>query len=142
MTEADIRKELIALIPEKVGVRPEEVMPDADIEKDLGCTGDDFFELMEAYAQHFNVDMSGFLWYFHTSEEGHNLGGLFTRSPDQRVQRIPVTLDLLVHSALNRKWSVVYPHHQIPEQRWDLRINQILGLVVINWAVISLLRHC
>jgi hypothetical protein len=142
MTEADIRKELIALITDKVGVRAEEVLPNADIEKDLGCTGDDFFELMEAYAKRFTVDMSGFLWYFHSREEGHNLGGLFFRSPDQRVQRIPVTLERLVHSALNRKWSVVYPPHQIPERRRNLRINLTLGLAVITWSVISLLRHC
>ena len=142
MSEAEIRNELIALITDKVGIKAEEVLPDADIEKDLGCTGDDFFELMEAYSKRFGVDMSGFLWYFHTQAEGHNLGSLIARSPDQHVQRIPVTLDVLVHSALNRKWSVVYPPHQIPEQRWDIRINQLLGLAVITWAVISLFRHC
>ena len=68
MTEIEIREELIALVTGTNGIK-EEVLPDADIEKDLGCTGDDFFELMEAYAKRFNVDMSGFLWYFHTHDE-------------------------------------------------------------------------
>lgn len=138
----EIREEITALIADKVGVKPESLQPDADIEKDLGCTGDDFFELMESYSKRFSVDMSDFLWYFHTSEEGNNLGASFFRSPDQRVRRIPVTIDLLVNAALDHKWSVLYPQHRIPRQRWDLRINMVFGLVVIIWAMISLVRHC
>ncbi len=142
MTEAEIRKDLVELIVDKVGVNATELLPDADIEHDLGCTGDDFHELMDAYSDRFNVDMSGYLWYFHTTEEGYNLGGLFFLSPDKRVQRIPVTLDLLVDSALNRKWTVNYPPHKIPNKRWDIRINVIIGFVVLTWAAISLLRKC
>lgn len=142
MTEAEIRKDLIALITDNVGVNATELLPDADIEHDLGCAGDDFFELMDVYAERFNVDMSGFLWFFHNTEEGYKLGGLFFLSPDKRVQRIPVTLDLLVDSALNRKWTVNYPPHKIPNKRWDIGISVILALVVMTWAAISLLGKC
>ena len=142
LSEQEIRKDLIALITDKVGVNATELLPDADIELDLGCTGDDFFELMDVYAERFKVDMSGFLWYFLNTEEGYKLGGLFFLAPDKRVQRIPVTLDLLVDSALNRRWTVNYPPRKVPVKRWDIRINVIIGFVVLTWAAISLLGKC
>jgi Protein of unknown function (DUF1493) len=41
------------------------VSPDDDINLDLGVMGDDFTELMEAFAEKYKVDMKGYLWYFH-----------------------------------------------------------------------------
>lgn len=133
MTEAEIRKELIALIADKVGVRAEEVLPDADIEKDLGCTGDDFFELMEAYAKRFNVDMSGFIWYFHTHDEGMaTLDLLPGMPPSIQVERIPVSLNLLVQMAQLGKWDVPYPPHV-------LQPRYTMSEKVIRWLFAAIL---
>jgi len=39
-----------------------DVFEDSDIERDLGCTGDDFSELMEKYALRYSVNMDSYLW--------------------------------------------------------------------------------
>jgi len=70
-------EEIITFVEEQTG--SEQVKETDDIEEDLGCTGDDFDELMMAYADQFKVDMSSYLWYFHTVEEGswNSFGGMF-----------------------------------------------------------------
>lgn len=141
MTEAEIRKELIALITDKVGVRAEEVLPDADIEKDLGCTGDDFFELMDAYAKRFNVDMSGFHWYFHTHDESMATVGMFTGYPPSvQVERIPVTLNLLIEMAGRGKWSVIYPPHTL-KPRYT-RLEKVMRWLFLAALIILIVRSC
>jgi hypothetical protein len=138
MIEAEIRKEMIALITDKVGVRPEDVLPEADIEKDLGCTGDDFFELMDAYATRFKVDMSGFLWYFHSHDEGMATINLFPGNPpSMQVDRIPVTLDLLVDIARLGKWDLTYPPHVLqPTYTRSGRIVRWLFLAVLVFFIV------
>jgi hypothetical protein len=49
MTAVELRQQILELIIESVGVKAPEVLPDMDIENDLGCTGDDFHELMDAF---------------------------------------------------------------------------------------------
>ena len=132
MTEIEIREELIALVTGTNGIK-EEVLPDADIEKDLGCTGDDFFELMEAYAKRFKVDMSGFLWYFHTHDESMaTLNPLPSHPASAQVERIPVTLNVLVEKAMLGKWDLTYPPHALqPTCTRSERIVQWLFLAIL-----------
>lgn len=133
MTEAEIRKDLIALITDKVGVNATELLPDADIEHDLGCTGDDFFELMDDYAERFKVDMSGFLWYFHTHDETMATLNLMPGNPpSKQVERIPVTLDLLVEKALLGRWDLNYPPH-------ELQPRYTAAERVIGWGILILI---
>lgn len=133
MTEAEIRKDLIALITDKVGVNATELLPDADIEHDLGCTGDDFHELMDAYSDRINVDMSGYLWYFHTHDETMATLNLFPGNPhSKQVQRIPVTLDLLVEKALLGRWDLNYPPHVL-QPRYTAAER------VIGWGILILI---
>jgi hypothetical protein len=135
MTEAEVRKDLIALITDKVGINAEEVMPDADIENDLGCTGDDFFELMEAYAKHFNVDMSGFLWYFHTHDESMaTLNPLPGHPASTQVDRIPVTFNILVEKAMLGKWDMTYPPHA-------LQPTYTRSEKVVHWLFLAILTY-
>lgn len=68
---------------------------DTDVFGQLGIEGDDAFEFIEAFANRFSVDMSGYRWYFHHAEEGMNTGSLFFRSPDQWVERIAITPTIL-----------------------------------------------
>src|SRR6202163_3555503 len=39
----------------------------------------------------FERPLSAYLWYFHTGEEGFNIGGLFFRPPNAKVREIPIT---------------------------------------------------
>ena len=107
------------------GVSPSKLTPETDLFHDLGIDGDDFFELEEAYAKRFCVDMSNYLWFFHHGEEGaFNLGGLFFPAPYCRVDRMPVTPKILLDSANAGKWILEYPPHEVPEHRYDIRINR------------------
>lgn len=102
---------------------------DADVFGQLGIEGDDAFEFIEAFANRFSVDMSGYRWYFHHAEEGVNTGSLFFRSPDQRVERIAITPDILGEAIRTKRWPLQYPTHKVPSVRWDTRLNQAIVVV-------------
>jgi len=108
---------------------------ETDIVNSLDIYGDDIDELLADFANTFKVDMSQYLWYFHTEEEGQNLGGLFFKSPNRRVRRIPITPQMLLEFANTGKWNVNYPIHKLPKYRIDLLINFILFIVVI-WLIV------
>ncbi len=132
--------EIQFFLEEQIGVYPSN--PTADIFLDLGVVGDDFSEMMLAYAEKYQVNMENYLWYFHHDEEGQNLGGLFFKPPHQRVERIPITPELLARCTQTKKWEMDYPEHDIPGQRLDLRINQVIffGTVagIITWLILKL----
>jgi len=121
------------------GIYPES--PNTDIFKDMGVVGDDFHEMIEKYSKKHQVDMSDYLWYFHTNEEGQSIGGTFFKPPYERVSRIPVTPQMLADFILTKKWKVEYPKHEIPKQRTDLLINKIILIVfVIGTAILLVYR--
>lgn len=135
MTEDEIRNGLTSMITEMVGVDPQEVLLDTDIERDLSCTGDDFHELMDAYSKRFDVEMSDYRWYFHTQEEGFNIGSMVFTPPNEWVERIPVTPKMLAKFAVQGNWGVAYPEHQLPKHRLDLALNTLLFLLVLCWVI-------
>ena len=139
--EEKIRKELIQLIMDKIGVRENEILPDADIEHDLGCTGDDFDELIQAYAKRLNVDMTGYVWYFHAHEESMaTVNPILGNPPSQQVERIPITLDLLVDKALLGRWDIRYPIHSL-RPRYTLWDKTICGLFILL-LIFFMIRSC
>jgi hypothetical protein len=106
--------------------------PETDIFNELGCVGDDFFGLMEKFATKFSVDMTGYIWYFHSDEEGNpGIGQEFFKPPYERVERIPVTPNMPTEFANSGKWNIDYPPHDVPVERWDIRINQIFALLIV-----------
>lgn len=119
----------------------DDVTPDTDIHITLGVCGDDFHEMMDKYAERFKVDMGGYLWYFHTDEEGHNgLGGTFFKPPYERVTRIPVTPEMLLAFANKGSWSINYPEHTLPKRRYDLLINTIVMYTFLLTIIILLIK--
>jgi len=108
----------------------ETINEDTDIYDDLSCVGDDFHELIENYSAKFNVTMDGYLWYFHSDEEGQNFGALFFKPPYQRVQRIPVTPKMLLDFANKGYWDITYPEHRLPKWRYDIIIGLLLLVVL------------
>ncbi len=126
--------EILAFVQEELGV--EEVTMNSDIESELGCYGDDFDDLISKYSQRFNVNMDGYLWYFHTGEESFgSIGRSLFRPPNLRVQRIAVTPQMLLEFAHSGKWNVAYPTHQIPKIRYDMLIDQIIFVTAIIGAI-------
>lgn len=117
-----------------------DISDNTDLFSDCGIVGDDFHELIEKYADKFSVDMAGYLWYFHSDEEGQNIGGLIVKPPNLRVKRIPVTPKLLLDFANLGKWKIEYPKHKIPKRRYDILINQILFGGFIIFLVYKLIK--
>lgn len=121
---------------EKTGCKEKEVVDDVDIDYGIGCTGDDFHELINDYSVKFNVDMNGYLWYFHTVEEGQfNIGGCFFKTPAERVKHIAVTPKLLLDSANAGKWLLTYPEHTLPKRRYDILVNQVIVVLFITLII-------
>jgi hypothetical protein len=98
--------------------------------QDLGVYGDDMDDFMRKFADRFDVDLSGYRWYFHTGEEGFNPIWFFIRPPNRLVEEIPITLAVLLESARRKLWAIEYPPHTLPRVRWD---------VVLTWVMVGLL---
>ncbi len=134
--DADLEK-LEAFIKEQ-GDTKQLPSPDADLFEVLEMDGDDCSAFLEAYSRRFNVDMSGFLWYFHHGEEGYNLGAFFVKPPYWRVKRIPITINLLLDSMGAGRWTLEYPPHTLPKRRWDTALSPILFVaLLILFAVLA-----
>ena len=112
------------------------VDPDEDIFRRIGLTGDDADEFVSAFEKTFDVDMRNYLWYFHSEEEGGlGLGGLFFKSPDRLVTRIPITLRILSDSIDAKEWSVQYPDHTLPKVRRDLALNWVFVVASVLFLI-------
>lgn len=135
------QEEIYQLICVQSGVKIDRLAPGVDLFKELGIDGDDFFELMERYAQEFSVDMSTYRWYFHHGEEGGpSLGRFLFSTPDRRVERIAVTPAILMLGAEERQWPLTYPIHHQPPIRWDMVTDRVLLYLLGGIAALVLLH--
>jgi hypothetical protein len=118
------------------------ISPDSEICDGIGITGDDFHEMIDAYSKQFNVDISQYLWYFHTEDEGSfSIGGLLFTPPFKRVKRIRVTVKNLLDFANCGKWKIEYPDHKLPKRRYDLIFNLLIIVGLLIWGLISIIYH-
>lgn len=112
-----------------------------DLFGSLGIDGDDAFEFMEKYAETFRVNLDDYRWYFHGGEEGVNYGSLFSKAPYERVDRIPISIALLLNSANAGYWPADYPPHELPKRRYDILFNQVFfGVVVLAFVAWIIIR--
>ncbi len=127
-------------VREKTGI--EDLKLSDDLHNDHGVSGDDFHELIDEYAKRFCVDMTLYLWYFHAYEEGSwiSIGGSIFKPPYKRVPHIPLTPAILFEIARKGYWTIEYPAHELPRQRWDIIINQIFVVACICGALYSCLK--
>ncbi len=139
--------EIYNFIEDYTGVYPKN--PNVDIYEELGIIGNDFHELIENYSENYKVDMSGYLWYFHADEELFmNIGALFYKTPDQFVERIPVTPQILANCIETKKWDIKYPEHSIPKTRRDIKFSMrclyicLGGMIAgVAYNVIWIIQH-
>ncbi|WP_339414447.1 DUF1493 family protein [Pseudomonas sp. EA_35y_Pfl2_R5] len=132
-------EEIYNFLEKSQGVSRTKLSPKADLCRDLGIDGDDFFELAEDFASKYNVSMNTYCWYFHHNEEGFNIGALFSPAPYQQVKRIPVTPEILLLAATEKTWPVIYPAHEISKNRTDIIINQFILTALLCFVAICVL---
>ncbi len=60
---------VIRMVAEQLGIRRERVQLETEIERGLGCTGDDVWQLMERLKREFEIDLSGFRFDRHFEPE-------------------------------------------------------------------------
>jgi acyl carrier protein len=125
--------DIYQFLAQKLGVDEATLTPDDSLFDDLGVDGDDFFELEQAFARRFAVDMSDYRWHFHHNSEGWltSPGVLFFQRP---YDRIAVTPRLLVESANAGKWLVEYPPHKGPLHRFHLVAVSFVLLILLLWV--------
>jgi Protein of unknown function (DUF1493) len=134
-------QDIIVFLEEQLSV--EGINADTDIYEELEVGGDDFFEMIAEYSKKFEVNVTEYLWYFHSDEEGiFSLGSMFFAPPYKRVQRIAVTPQMLTEFANNKSWTLNYPNHSIPRRRYDLIINRAAGFAIIIAMCLVTLKKC
>ena len=120
---------------------------DADLLDALRIDGDDVVDVISAFAMRFDVDLSGYRFYYHHSPEGFDLltfvdMGFFSSAAFEG-RRIPITIALLEQAAMLGRWPVDYPNLAATEaeyrrwSRWQTAIGLGCPLAVI--AVFAIL---
>jgi len=130
--------EIAGFVSNQLGAKRTALTEATTLQGELGLFGDDMDALLREYTKRFGVDMSGYLWYFHTGEEGYNFGALFYRPPNHRVAHIPITIKMLHEFAQAGRWNIQYPDHSLPPYRIDIIITWIITLTVLLSFVILL----
>ncbi len=131
-----------AFLAEQLSLDATTIEPDESLVDDLGVDGDDFDYLMEALAQQFSVDMSGYRWYFHHLGEPSPAVLFFRRHLSRN--RIDVTPRTLLEAANAGRWLLEYPPHKGPPRRIHLSILScglmFLILFLFPWAIMQLIE--
>lgn len=136
-----LEKEIIELIETEFW--ESNLNSDSDIFSQVGIDGDDCDEFLQKFSEKYGVDMSDFLWYFHYQDEASitfNLGSRFFKTPNQRVQEIPITPKMLAEFATTKKWKINYPEHKVPKQRFDMYINWVFFLISMSFVIFLMTR--
>ena len=100
-----VRNKIIELISYHGGTKRERIYDDAKLEKDLGVTGDDLWELLEDMDKEFEIDWkeTDFSYFFYPECAGF----IWSAMNKERVKSIkahPVTVNHLVLVAQRGEW--------------------------------------
>jgi hypothetical protein len=134
--------EVAGLVRKRAAVSAE-LTPGTALQSDLGLYGDDIEDLLAEYAARFGVDLSGYVWYFRTGEEGNGgFGAAIFPPPNRKVREIPITVGMLHRFAESGRWAVEYPPHDPPRRRPDLWINLAVLIAAAGLAIAAGARGC
>jgi hypothetical protein len=96
--------EIAGFVAAQLGVRREALEAGTRLVQDLGCDGDDFVELMDAFFERYSVDPAGFRYGDHAGAEGLDLLGALNPFGRKPLHPRPVTLAMLVEAAAAGRW--------------------------------------
>jgi acyl carrier protein len=93
-------------LSKRLGVKKERLAYSTRIEEELGCSGDDAVELMQAFGEQFSVDLRDFDPYAYFDKEGFDPIGYFLDlfRKGKSARHTPLTLADLVNAARRGKW--------------------------------------
>jgi len=109
----DMEDQIRALVASERGMALEEIKLSSDLLYDLGIAGDDGVELMEEFAQKFDVDLAGFNPYEFFGPEGCNPFAIFF--PSFWKKHPTLTVADLVQMAEARSWASFSAGKHAPE---------------------------
>jgi hypothetical protein len=104
MSETEITK-IIELVSKHTGLRTDKIFLGSRLEKDLGCIGDDTYELFEEIHELYKVNFNGVAFddYITPEVEGF-FGFMFNRKQVQKRQSFPITVQHLVNIVESGAW--------------------------------------
>ncbi|WP_337177273.1 DUF1493 family protein [Paludisphaera sp.] len=113
----DLEQRVRAFVHEQISWLPMDMASDTDVVDDARIYGDDVWELVDDFAEKFEVRVDGFRWYHHTGPEGCNPLWLFIKPWWARKAHVPIRLMDLVESAHRGEWTVRYPTDEEESRR-------------------------
>jgi hypothetical protein len=104
--EHDLPDRVRQFVCEFSGMNPHDFRSGTRLEDDLGMTGDDAAEFLEAFAEEFEADLTGIEFHKHFDPEGIPLlfwpPGLANHMKD--LGHFPVTIGHLIEVASAKRW--------------------------------------
>jgi len=94
-----IRDRVVEFVAARILVDPESLAESCCF-YDLGIDGDDATELLASFAQHFQVDMRGFMPRSYYGPEASWIPFFGGKRPEKAL-----TIGMLIKAAENRKWT-------------------------------------
>jgi len=130
----------------KEEVKDGELHPDSDLWENFGNDGWTWEDFFMEYQDRFEVNLDGYVWYFHHEDgEVDWFEGIFP-TRDQLVTRIPVTPAILLDSARLGRWSISYPEHEFPKEirhrEWSQNIHGYGGCLFMIVCISFLILQC
>ena len=111
----DLRARIIAALERASGTKSNGA-EDSDVLGAFGLTGADATEFLDSFAEEFQTDLGGMIWYFHfNADESPNRRRVipYDAVTRQIIPYDPITLDDLVRAASTGHWDRTYPKHNI-----------------------------
>ena len=136
-------EDIEAFVAKQVGEPVGALDPGLDLFERFRIDGGNCDEFVTKFSAAFDVNLSGYLWYFHHGEEPHPglLFQVFWPPPDQRVARIPISPRILLASANAGAWTIEYPEHSLPKRRHDIIAGWVFLTLIVLFGVGVLLRN-
>ena len=118
------------------GVNPSLVAPSSSLQG-MGLRGLDLHEFLEGFSREFAVDMSAYRWQYHTEPDGFNPLWVVSSPWGSRVEKVPITMDMLAAAIDDGKWFGEYGGAEPPSglHAADLALLVCIVVLLIWWVV-------
>lgn len=112
MTES-IDDQVMDFVAKEVPVNRTKISPSTTLFGDLGIDGDDALEFLQAYAEHFGVNIEGLKFTDHFGPEGFEMlrflwiiiQTIKWNDPHTAAGKVPITIEDLIRAASTKKWA-------------------------------------